>query len=125
MACGFFPGKGSGCSLACPGGERVSVWCSSAGGLVLLGGLYGLVPCRASPAWCLCRAQFLVAPGETRAGSIASVVLGAQLAEATVFYQQSHHHSSFLVHLQVEADLSLPAHLKAEPSASEKLVSPA
>lgn len=42
-----------------------------------------------------------------------------------VFYQQSHHHSSFLVHLQVEADLSLPAHLKAEPSASEKLVSPA
>lgn len=46
------------------GGGKVSAWCwSRAGGLVLLKGLYGMVPCRVSPTWCVCRAWFLVAWG--------------------------------------------------------------
>lgn len=44
MACGFFPGKGSGCSVALPRGWE-GVW------LVLLKGLYGMVPWRANLAW--------------------------------------------------------------------------
>jgi len=95
------------------GGGKVSAWCcSSTGGLVLLTGLYVMVPCRASPAWCLCRAQFLAAWGRSELGVL--VVQGpmAQLAEAPVFHQQSHHHSGFLGHLWVAANLGLPALLE-------------
>lgn len=52
-------------------------------------------------------------PGGTR--SIAGMIM------ATVL----HHHCGFLVHLKAEANLGLAAHVKAESSALENLVSPA
>lgn len=36
-----------------------------------------------------------------------------------------HHHCGFLVHLKVQANLGLAAHVKAEPPVLENLVTPA
>lgn len=93
MARGFFPGKGSGCSLACPGG-----W----GGLCLV----------LQQWWLFSVAQRAMWDGSLQGESSlvfawGSVPGGTESIAGVIMTTVHHHHCGFLVCLKVEANVSL------------------